>query len=109
MIKKYFSFTHCNSQFKLNLQIKVKLSDGWAYLLPGDSFYPKEPENNEVILDKFDMTLEQFRSVSEVLHREEINGSTNIKSLTCNLKSRNGHLLPLSAAQKKKLLIDDVK
>lgn len=76
-------------------------------MLPGDSFYPKELHMTQrQVIDKSELTLEQFRSVSDVLNRVEFYDGAMNKVIVHNLDSTNldGHLAPLNTDSLKSML-----
>ncbi|KAJ8687138.1 hypothetical protein QAD02_022932 [Eretmocerus hayati] len=63
--------------------VRILLRDGIVVVLPGDSMYPTQVNfhENEVI-EKLDMTVEEFRNISTNIHRTEIfDDSKEIKIL----------------------------
>ncbi|XP_014221565.1 nucleoside diphosphate-linked moiety X motif 19-like [Trichogramma pretiosum] len=68
-------------EIKRNLPMSVILKNGSVHLLPGDSMYPDniDPCKKEVI-DKTNLTIEQFRNEAQKIHRLEIFDSPDIKN-----------------------------
>ncbi|XP_076648261.1 acyl-coenzyme A diphosphatase NUDT19 isoform X2 [Halictus rubicundus] len=76
--------------------VKIELRDGWVFVMPGDSMYPKQVSFLEKqIIDKSDMTIKQFQDISSVKNRVEYYNSNVKKLIVQNFYSEDGHLMPM--------------
>ncbi|CAK9812563.1 Acyl-coenzyme A diphosphatase NUDT19 [Anthophora plagiata] len=80
----------------LNLPVKVQLQDGQVQVLPGDSMYPKKVHLLEKqIIDRTDITIQEFRDISPVKNRMEYFNLQVNELYAQNFDSSDGHLAPM--------------
>ncbi|KAF7991710.1 hypothetical protein HCN44_010511 [Aphidius gifuensis] len=81
----------------LNMAVKVNLSDGSVYLLPGDSLYPDEVSlTDKMEIDKSNMTISEYRYLAHVKNRMEFYEFQVQRIVSDNFQSNDGHLSPMS-------------
>ncbi|XP_015428595.1 PREDICTED: nucleoside diphosphate-linked moiety X motif 19-like [Dufourea novaeangliae] len=82
---------------RMNLPVKVELQDGNVYVLPGDSMYPEHANLfDKQVIDRTDITIEQFREMSPVKNRVEFFNLEVKRLFVQNFDDEDGHLSPMS-------------
>lgn len=81
----------------LNMPVKVKLSDGSVYLLPGDSLYPEKISlTDKFELDKSNISINEYRNLASVKNRMEFYEFQVQRIVSDNYQSNDGHLSPMT-------------
>lgn len=84
--------------------MSVDLKDGTVFVLPGDTFYPKEVNlSHKQIISKSDITMDEFRETTPIKHRIEYDKNFKIFKIFFENNKENKAEFPIKFVYKEEL------